>query len=143
MDKRIMEQSQKPIVVGTTGASGMPVLLQCLSLIHKAQRRAVLVLTNGAMLTMRQEMGLEAEQLAVYADAVYAPENIVCAASGSWPAAGMLIVPCSMKTVAGIHSGYSDNLLLRAADDDTEGTPPACIGGQGNAAEPHTPEKYV
>ncbi|MFR8664402.1 MAG: UbiX family flavin prenyltransferase [Ruthenibacterium sp.] len=112
-----MEQSQKPIVVGTTGASGMPVLLQCLSLIHKAQRRAVLVLTNGAVLTMRQEMGLEAEQLAVYADAVYAPENIGAPpASGSWPAAGMLIVPCSMKTVAGIHSGYSDNLLLRAAD---------------------------
>ena len=98
-----MEQSQKPIVVGTTGASGMPVLLQCLSLIHKAQRRAVLVLTNGAVLTMRQEMGLEAEQLAVYADAMYAPENIGAPpASGSWPAAGMLIVPCSMKTVAAV-----------------------------------------
>lgn len=78
------------------------------------------MLTNGAMLTMRQEMGLEAEQLAVYADAVYAPENIGAPpASGSWPAAGMLIVPCSMKTVAGIHSGYSDNLLLRAAGCDT------------------------
>ena len=37
-------------------------------------------------------------------------------ASGSFRTEGMLIVPCSMKTVAGIHSGYADNLILRAAD---------------------------
>ena len=37
-------------------------------------------------------------------------------ASGTYRTEGMIIVPCSMKTLAGIHSGYSDNLLLRAAD---------------------------
>ena len=119
----------------------MPVLLQCLSLIHKAQRRAVLVLTNGAMLTMRQEMGLEAEQLAVYADAVYAPENI-----GAPPASGSLAcgrhADCTLQHEDG---GRDTQRLFRqfaasCSGCDTEGTPPACIGGQGNAAEPHTPE---
>lgn len=112
-----MEQNENTIVVGATGASGMPVLLQCLSLIHQARRRAVLVLTKSAVLTLRQEVGCGPERLFPYVDAVYAPEEIGAPpASGSWPSAGMLVVPCSMKTVAGIHSGYSDNLLLRAAD---------------------------
>ena len=112
-----MEQNENTIVVGATGASGMPVLLQCLSLIHQARRRAVLILTKSAVLTLRQEVGCGPERLFPYVEAVYAPEEIGAPpASGSWPSAGMLVVPCSMKTVAGIHSGYSDNLLLRAAD---------------------------
>lgn len=112
-----MEQNENTIVVGATGASGMPVLLQCLSLIHQARRRAVLVLTKSAVLTLRQEVGCGPERLFPYVEAVYEPEEIGAPpASGSWPSAGMLVVPCSMKTVAGIHSGYSDNLLLRAAD---------------------------
>ena len=50
-------------------------------------------------------------------DAVYGPGEVGAPpASGSWPAAGMLVVPCSMKTAAGICAGYADNLLLRAAD---------------------------
>jgi 4-hydroxy-3-polyprenylbenzoate decarboxylase len=113
----MMEQNENTIVVGATGASGMPVLLQCLSLIHQARRRAVLILTKSAVLTLRQEVGCGPERLFPYVEAVYAPEEIGAPpASGSWPSAGMLVVPCSMKTVAGIHSGYSDNLLLRAAD---------------------------
>lgn len=107
----------KTIVVGATGASGMPILLQCLKLIGQAQRSAVLILSHSAVLTLKQETGLTPDQIEPLVSAVYAPEEIGAPpASGSWKAAGMLIVPCSMKTVAGIHSGYSDNLLLRAAD---------------------------
>ncbi len=112
-----MEQNENTIVVGATGASGMPVLLQCLSLIHQARRRAVLILTKSAVLTLRQEVGCGPERLFPYVEAVYAPEEIGAPpASGSWPSAGMLVVPCSMKTLAGIVTGYSDSLLLRAAD---------------------------
>ena len=51
------------------------------------------------------------------ADEVYDPKEIWAGpASGTYPVAGMLIVPCSMKTLAGVHSGYADNLILRAAD---------------------------
>lgn len=60
-------------------------------------------------------MGLE--DISRLADTVYDNENIGAAiASGSFQTIGMVVAPCSMKTVAGIHSGYSDNLLLRAAD---------------------------
>lgn len=105
------------IVVGASGASGMPLLIQCLKLIRAAGRSAVLIMSDSAALTLRQETGLEPADLAGLADAVYGPDEVGAPpASGSWPAAGMLVVPCSMKTTAGICAGYADNLLLRAAD---------------------------
>ena len=61
--------------------------------------------------------GMTREDLAGLADHVLDPQNIGAGpASGSFKTQGMVIVPCSMKTVAGIHSGYTDNLILRAAD---------------------------
>ena len=105
------------IVVGASGASGMPLLIQCLKLIRAAGRSAVLIMSDSAALTLRQETGLAPEQLAPLVDTVYRPGEIGAPpASGPWPAAGMLVVPCSMKTAAGICAGYADNLLLRAAD---------------------------
>ena len=105
------------IVVGTSGASGMPLLIQCLKLIRTAGRSSVLIMSDSAVLTLRQETGSTPEDLAPLVDAVYGPGEVGAPpASGSWPAAGMLVVPCSMKTAAGICAGYADNLLLRAAD---------------------------
>lgn len=69
------------------------------------------------MQTLRRETGQKPEQLEKMADYVHDNHNIGAApASGSFRTDGMIVVPCSMKTVAGIASGYSDNLLLRAAD---------------------------
>lgn len=105
------------IVVGAFGASGMPLLIQCLKLIRAAERSSVLIMSDSAVLTLRQETGSTPEDLAPLVDAVYGPGEVGAPpASGSWPAAGMLVVPCSMKTAAGICAGYADNLLLRAAD---------------------------
>ena len=74
-------------------------------------------MSDSAVLTLRQETGSTPEDLAPLVDAVYGPGEVGAPpASGSWPAAGMLVVPCSMKTAAGICAGYADNLLLRAAD---------------------------
>lgn len=57
------------------------------------------------------------DTVADLADVLYDNHDIGAGpASGSFQAMGMIVIPCSMKTVAGIHSGYSDNLLLRAAD---------------------------
>ncbi len=105
------------IVVGASGASGMPLLIQCLKLIRAAGQSSVLIMSDSAVLTLRQETGSTPEDLAPLVDAVYSPGEVGAPpASGSWPAAGMLVVPCSMKTAAGICAGYADNLLLRAAD---------------------------
>lgn len=68
-------------------------------------------------MTLRSESDVSVETLRSYAS-VYHPIDEIGAsiASGSFRTMGMIVVPCSMKTAAGIHSGYSDNLLLRAAD---------------------------
>lgn len=76
-----------------------------------------LILTRGAEMTLRAECGMEPQALDALCARRYAPQEIGAApASGSFRTMGMIVVPASMKTIAGIASGYSDNLLLRAAD---------------------------
>ncbi len=112
MDKK------KRIIVGATGASGLPILIQCLKLISEHEEyESYLIMTDNARLTLEHETGLAVSQVETLADYVLEPSEIGAGpASGSFRTEGMLIVPCSMKTIAGICSGYSDNLLLRAAD---------------------------
>ncbi len=110
--------SEKRVIVGASGASGMPVLIKCLELLKAAENiHTSLIMTESAIVTMRHESSACEAMLPQLADEIYDVHNIgEKPASGSYHADGMLIVPCSMKTLAGIHSGYADNLLLRAAD---------------------------
>lgn len=107
------------LIIGMSGASGAPLtveLLRQLRSLHP-EVESHLVMTRGAELSLRQETGLGPEALEALVSVRHANDDIgACIASGSYAAMGMLVVPCSMKTVAGIVSGYSDNLLLRAAD---------------------------
>lgn len=109
---------KKRIIVAATGASGQPLLIQCLKLIREAEEfESYLILTDSAKLTLAQETAYQASEVEALADHVLDVKNIGAGpASGSFRTEGMLIVPCSMKTIAGIHSGYADNLVLRAAD---------------------------
>lgn len=106
------------IVVGATGASGLPILKTCLEIIREDKRYSTcLIMSDSAKLTLEYEMQESAEEVEEAADEVFPIDAIGAGpASGSYKTKGMLIVPCSMKTVAGIHSGYADNLILRAAD---------------------------
>ena len=108
----------KRIVVAATGASGMPLLLQCLELFRQAGDWEVWgILSESARLTLGHEVEGGEEKLARLVDRLLPVEDISQGpASGSFRTAGMLIVPCSMKTVAGIRCGYAENLILRAAD---------------------------
>lgn len=112
------EKMKKRIIVGATGASGLPLLVKCLEIIREnPDFESYLIMSSSAELTLRQETELEPEDVKRLADHVCAPGEIGAKpASGSFKTEGMLIVPCSMKTIAGIHSGYADNLILRAAD---------------------------
>ncbi len=109
---------KKRIVVGATGASGLPLLIKCLEIIREASDyESYLIMSPSAELTLCQETDLMPEDIKKLADHNLAPEEIGAKpASGSFKTEGMLIVPCSMKTIAGIHGGYADNLILRAAD---------------------------
>jgi 4-hydroxy-3-polyprenylbenzoate decarboxylase len=108
----------RKIIVGISGASGAPIAVELLKQLKKQECIEVhLVCTKGAELTIAQETELDIGEVCGLAEVVYDNYNIGAAiASGSFKTDGMIVVPCSMKTLAGIVSGYSDNLLLRAAD---------------------------
>lgn len=106
------------IIVGITGASGIVIAVELLQRLKKMESvETHLIITEGGLLTIRDETNFDVYEINKLADVVYNVHEMDAAiASGSFLTDGMAIVPCTMKTVAGIVSGYSDNLLLRAAD---------------------------
>lgn len=108
----------KRLVVGISGASGTPLALRTLQTLHDIPDVEVhLVATESAKLTAAYESSLSFDEIAALADVYYEGNPIDAAiASGTFTTAGMLVVPCSMKSAAGIASGFADNLMLRAAD---------------------------
>jgi polyprenyl P-hydroxybenzoate/phenylacrylic acid decarboxylase-like protein len=109
----------KRLVIGMSGASGAPLTIELLRQLHDhhPEVETHLIVTKGGEMTLSQETDMTMEELKSLATVWHSNKNIGAApASGSFKTMGMIVVPCSMKTVAGIVSGYSDNLLLRAAD---------------------------
>lgn len=108
----------KRILVGISGASGAPIAIKLLEMLRQNENvETHLVMTYGAELTIAQETTYSVEEVKALADKCYDISAIGDKpASGSYAIDSMIVVPCSMKTVAGIASGYSDNLLLRACD---------------------------
>ena len=107
------------LIIGMSGASGAPLTVELLRQLSKCcpEIETHLVVTHSAALTLKEECDMDPEALKALASVRHDINEIGASiASGSFKTLGMAIVPCSMKTVAGIVSGYSDNLLLRAAD---------------------------
>lgn len=109
---------KRRIIVGISGASGIPIATEVLRQLKKIPDiETHLMYTRGAEMTIPLETELTMEDVRGLADVVCENSNIGAGpASGTFRTMGMVVVPCSMKTLAGIVSGYSDNLLLRAAD---------------------------
>ena len=93
---------RKRLIIGMSGASGAPLTIELLKQLQQYKEiiETHLIVTKGAEMTLEQETDYTLEQLYALADEVHDNYNI----------------PCSMKTLAGFVSGYSDNLVLRAAD---------------------------
>ncbi|WP_319468713.1 UbiX family flavin prenyltransferase [uncultured Pseudodesulfovibrio sp.] len=110
--------TKKRLTVGISGASGSVLALELLkSLKEMPEWETHLVISKGGVRTLEHETHVTESQLTDYATRVYDREDVGAnIASGTFVTEGMVIVPCSMKTVAGVCHGYSDNLLLRAAD---------------------------
>ena len=105
------------IVVGISGASGAPLAVSLLKQLHRQSVQTHLVVTPNGERTLMHECGLSVNDLAPFCEAIHPNDDVGAPpASGSWMSDGMVIVPASMKTVAGIANGYSSNLLLRTAD---------------------------
>lgn len=110
--------NKKRLVIGMSGASGAILGIELINALKdNPEWETHLVISKGAAETIKQETQFTPEAVANLADNFYPIDAIGASiASGTFKAEGMVIVPCSMKTVAGIACGYSDNLLLRAAD---------------------------
>lgn len=109
---------KRRIVVGVSGASGAPLARRLLEELRAFLDVEVhLVISSGGERTIEEECGISTGEFKMLADVIHDNRDIGASiASGTFPAEGMIILPCSMKTLAGIAHGYSDNLLLRAAD---------------------------
>ncbi len=110
--------AQRPrLIVGITGATGAAYGLQLLRRARAIGAETHLVLSPAGVLNAHHELGLARDALEREADFAYAPGDVgACVASGSFPTAAMVIAPCSMRTLAAVAHGLSDNLMTRAAD---------------------------
>jgi len=105
------------LVVGLTGASGAIYGVRLLARARALDVQTHLVASAAGVLNVHHELGLDRQALNALADHNHAPGDIgACIASGSFDAAAMAVAPCSMKTLAAVAHGLSDNLLTRAAD---------------------------
>ena len=105
------------VVVGITGATGAVYGVRLLQRLRSAEVETHLVASAAGVLSVHHELGLDRKALEALADRAYSPADVGAAiASGSFAVRAMVIAPCSMKTLAAVAHGLSDNLLTRAAD---------------------------
>lgn len=114
--------SEKPIIVGISGASGAAIAKATIDELLHREIPTVAVCSNGGKLVWQDELDVSFNQTLSewqeYPMFEYYPINDLRApiASGTFPTAGMVIVPCSMNSLASLAHGISNNLLLRSAD---------------------------
>ncbi len=105
------------LVVAVTGASGVAYGKRLLEVLHERKIETHLIVSKVAERVMEHELGINKRDLQRLATYTYDVDNLTAPLmSGSFKTDGMVIVPCSMKTLAGIAHGFADNLILRAAD---------------------------
>ncbi len=113
-----MSHRPRRIIVAITGATGAVYGVQLLKRLGATPGvETHLVLSDAATLTLHQELGLQRRDAEALAHVVHRNRDIGASiASGSFQTDGMVIAPCSMKTLAAVAHGLSDNLVARAAD---------------------------
>lgn len=108
---------QRKIIVAITGASGAELGLYVLKALRIQNVETHLILSEGAKAVIRAETKLCEADFASLADFCYSDSEVGARiASGSFVTDGMIVVPCSMKTLSGIANAYDENLSIRAAD---------------------------
>lgn len=109
--------SKKRVLVAITGASGAIYGVRLIRALKASGDEVHLIISKWGEETLQYETGLNAKALSKEVDIVYGENELTAGpASGSYRLDAMVVVPCSMKTLAGIAHGYADNLVGRAAD---------------------------
>jgi 4-hydroxy-3-polyprenylbenzoate decarboxylase len=120
MPKRTAARATAPqrLIVGITGASGAIFGIRALERLHEnASLETHLIISPSALRTIEEETDRTAAQVRRLASVVHSYKDIGAAmSSGSFRTLGMLVAPCSIKTLSGIANAYDDNLVVRAAD---------------------------
>lgn len=106
------------LIVGISGASGVIYGIRLLEVLQgQADIETHLVISDGGKLNISLETALQVKQVEKMAHVVHSDQNLAATiASGSFQTGGMVIAPCSMKTLSGIVNSYADTLMVRAAD---------------------------
>jgi len=105
------------IILAITGASGAIYGIRILQELKKKGIESHLLISKWGKVTIETETEYTVEEVVKIADYYYNENNLAASiSSGSFKCDGMVIAPCSMKTLAGIASGYTEDLIIRAAD---------------------------
>ena len=106
------------LIVGISGASGVIYGIRMLEVLkEQPEVETHLVISNGGKLNISLETDWDLKDVEALADAVHSDQNLAATiASGSFKTGGMVIAPCSMKTLSGVVNSYADTLVVRAAD---------------------------
>ena len=112
-----MEASPARLVVGITGASGAVYGVRLRRRLRELPVETHLIVSRWGRVTIEHELQIGFDEVRALSDVVHSESNQAAAvSSGSFRTCGMIIAPCSTKTLAGIASGFAHNLVCRAAD---------------------------
>ena len=122
--------AKQRLVVGISGASGVVLGIRALEILSQIDTiETHLLITSAARLTISQETDWAIKDIHALADIVYKENDISASiASGSFTTMGMIVLPCSIKTLSAIANSYADNLLVRAADVTLKEGRPLILG---------------
>ncbi|MEE9585298.1 MAG: UbiX family flavin prenyltransferase [Nitrososphaerales archaeon] len=105
------------LAIGITGASGAVYGIRLLEVLKEHNVETHLIITQWGAKMIRYETELAVDDVKAFASYVYDDKDLAASlSSGSFQFDGMVVIPCSMKTIAGISAGYTSTLLTRAAD---------------------------
>jgi 4-hydroxy-3-polyprenylbenzoate decarboxylase len=112
-----VKTKQTPLLVGITGASGVIYGIRLLELLRACNVETHLIVSRAALMTLSYETSLKLADVEALATVVHSNNDVGAAcSSGSFPTRGMVIAPCSIKTMSEIATGNTANLISRAAD---------------------------
>ncbi len=112
-----MSEPVKRLVLGISGASGVILGIRMLEVLREMEIESHLIISSAAKATIAEETDWKVSDVMALADVTYSPGDIGAGiASGSFSTLGMIVIPCSIKTLSAVANSFASDLLARAAD---------------------------